>query len=86
MLKIEDRDRVRSLLLDRAPVNAIEGELVGALENALFEAVADPEVTAVVLGSTSPRIFSAGLDLATLSRLDRPEFNLFFSGFERLAR
>lgn len=63
MIRREDRGRVRLLLLDRPPANVLNFAMLDALAREAREADADPSVRAVVLGSTSPKYFSAGLDL-----------------------
>ncbi len=60
------RDRVAEITLQRAPVNAINHELIDGLLAAYAEAKADPGVRAVVLTSAFPRAFSAGMDLAMI--------------------
>jgi enoyl-CoA hydratase/carnithine racemase len=63
LLLSEDRDRVRTLTLNRPDqLNAFSQALYLALAEALREADADPEVAVVLLTGTG-RAFSAGTDL-----------------------
>ena len=63
-LRQERRDGVLWLTLDRPrAANALNGELQRALIAALAQAATDAATRAVVLASTSARIFSAGADL-----------------------
>jgi enoyl-CoA hydratase/carnithine racemase len=66
LLLSEDRDRVRTLTLNRPDqLNAFSQALYVALAEALREADADPEV-AVVLLTGAGRAFSAGTDLVEM--------------------
>jgi enoyl-CoA hydratase/carnithine racemase len=70
MLKVEDRDRVRLLTLDRPEKsNALHPDLIGQLHEALEETAADRDVRVVVMTGSGKR-FSAGLDLSHLAALD----------------
>lgn len=74
-LQTEDRNRVRTLTLDRPEaLNAFNEELYDALTDALLEAAADPGV-AVVLLTGNGRGFSAGTDLLEMhQRATNPDF------------
>jgi enoyl-CoA hydratase/carnithine racemase len=60
------QDRVAEITMRRAPVNAINHELIDDLLNAYARAKADPEVRAVILTSAFGKAFSAGMDLAMI--------------------
>ncbi|MFZ0287329.1 MAG: enoyl-CoA hydratase/isomerase family protein [Terriglobales bacterium] len=60
---------IRELRLNRPPVNALTGELITALRQAVESAPKD-DVRALVLSGTPGR-FSAGLDVPLLMTLDR---------------
>ncbi|HTW14894.1 MAG TPA: enoyl-CoA hydratase-related protein [Nocardioides sp.] len=69
MLQITDRDRVRTLVLDRPEaLNAFNEALYDATAEALLEAAEDPGV-AVVLLTGNGRGFSAGTDLLEMHRI-----------------
>ena len=68
ILKV-DHGAIREVRLNRPPVNALSTEFLRAIGQALEEASRDG-ARAVVL-SGAPGIFSAGLDLPLLVRLDR---------------
>jgi len=74
-LQIEDRNRVRTLTLDRPEaLNAFNEALYDALTEALRAAADDPDV-AVVLLTGSGRAFSAGTDLLEMhARATDPDF------------
>lgn len=77
--KISHPDDIVELKLARPPVNALNPELVAALDGALAEAVADG-ARAVVL-SGSPGLFSAGLDVPELLTLDEKGMRQFWASF-----
>ncbi len=60
-LAVEDHDSVHVWTMQLAPVNALNAEMLDALDAALNAAVADERVAAVVLGS-GLKVFSAGAD------------------------
>jgi enoyl-CoA hydratase/carnithine racemase len=76
VLNTQRQGRVFVATLTRAPVNALNGELIDALETALDEADADSDVTLLHLRSEQ-RAFCAGADLALMqacfARPDGPD-------------
>jgi enoyl-CoA hydratase/carnithine racemase len=82
MLQISDRDRVRTLTLDRPEaLNAFNEALYDATAEALLAAAADPAV-AVVLLTGNGRAFSAGTDLLEMHQLaTNPSFERGAHGF-----
>lgn len=69
MIKRIEHGNVLELSLDRPPVNALDGELIGNLRRDVEQAP-DDGARAVVL-SGSEGMFSAGLDVPALLQLDR---------------
>lgn len=59
-------DRVAEITLKRAPVNAINHDLIDELLRAYARAKEDGEVRAIILTSAFERAFSAGMDLAMI--------------------
>jgi enoyl-CoA hydratase/carnithine racemase len=70
---------VRELRMDRAPVNALNPALVQALRDALAQACTDGARAIVLSGRTG--LFSAGLDVPELIRLDRARMQAFWTDF-----
>ena len=62
MIEIEVHERVREVRLARPPVNALDRQLIRALDEALVAQFDDPSCGAIVL-SGAPGSFSAGLDV-----------------------
>jgi enoyl-CoA hydratase/carnithine racemase len=58
---------VAVLELDRAPVNSLSKEMADALVEAVKEAESDDKVQALVIKSSNPKIFSAGLDITEMN-------------------
>ena len=64
---VEREERVGVVLMNRPKqLNALSGELMGAVVAALREFDADPEIRAIVLGGNE-RAFAAGADIAELA-------------------
>ena len=64
---VEREERVGIVLMNRPKqLNALSGELMGAVVGALQELDADPEVRAIVLGG-GERAFAAGADIGELA-------------------
>jgi enoyl-CoA hydratase/carnithine racemase len=69
LVRTEDRDAVRHLVLNRPEKrNALNGEVVAELGAAIEAAAADPDVRVVVLRGEGP-MFSSGMDVGDLRGL-----------------
>lgn len=75
-------DNVAVLQLDNGKANAMNPELLQALEAGLDAFDSGPGHALVLTGYD--RFFSAGLDLITVSTLDRAAMGSFMAHFERL--
>lgn len=82
MIEVHDNGAVREIRLARAPVNALDLDLVATVTRALTSAPSEG-ARAIVL-SGQPGLFSAGLDVRALLKLDRAEISEFFTRFWRL--
>jgi Delta3-Delta2-enoyl-CoA isomerase len=81
MLEIEDHGHVRTLRLARPPVNALDANLLAALDAAVQAAPADGKRGIVLTGSGGR--WCAGLDVGVLATLDRPALAAFLGTFFR---
>ena len=76
LVRTEDRDAVRHLVLNRPEKrNALNGEVIAELGAAIEAAAADPEVRVVVLRGEGA-MFSSGMDLNDLRELSESPENL----------
>jgi Delta3-Delta2-enoyl-CoA isomerase len=80
-LRIEARDDVAILRMDKARANAIDEPFLTDLAEASHELAADPSVKGVLLASSHPKVFSPGLDLTTLIEFERPAMESFMMKF-----
>lgn len=79
MIKTFDHDGIVELQIDRAPVNALNPELVAKLDQSVASSI-DDGARAVVL-SGRPGLFSAGLDVPELLTLDEKGMRRFWDSF-----
>ena len=83
MLEIIEHGTIREIRLARPPANALNGELVDALDAALSEAALTSQA---VIVSGGPGMFCAGLDVPELITLDRKDFSQMWSSFVSLMK
>lgn len=84
-IAVERAGAVATLRLNRPPVNALNGTLCRELIAAIGELEADPDIDALILTS-APGVFSAGLDVRALYRLEQPAMGTFWFTFCKLFR
>jgi enoyl-CoA hydratase len=83
-VRLEKADGVATLRLDKARGNAIDEALVRDLLDAARELGPDPAVKGVLLLSAHAKVFSPGLDLVTLTTLDRAAMERFMLLFAEM--
>ena len=76
-VRIERRDGLAVLRMDKARGNAIDAPFAGEIRDAARALAGDTSVTGVLLASANPKLFSPGLDLVTLVDYDRPALEKF---------
>lgn len=85
MLEHHDHGSVRELRLARPPANALDPELL----NTLLESIREPGSADALVLSGAPGMFSGGLDVPTLLRLDEEQLRIamerFFAVMEAIA-
>lgn len=64
--EIAENGKVATLIMNRPPVNSLSLEMCQAISNAIKELESKPKIQGIVLASSSPSTFSAGLDLTEL--------------------
>lgn len=80
-LRIERRDALAVLRLDKPRGNAIDEELIGDLSAACAELSRDDGLRGVLLASAHPKLFCPGLDLVSLFGYDRRGMQRFMTAF-----
>ena len=83
LISVEERDGIAVVALDRPPANAFSADLVAELDRTFADGAG---FRAIVLTSTSPKIFSGGWDLTVVSRFARPEMQAFYDAYCDLVR
>jgi enoyl-CoA hydratase/carnithine racemase len=83
LVRVEERDGITVVTLDRPPANAFAPELVARLRDVLRESSG---ARALVLTSANPGFFSAGWDLPLISALDRADMKEYFDSYCDLVR
>jgi enoyl-CoA hydratase/carnithine racemase len=81
MITTDKSDDVLLVKLDRGKTNAINLELVQALDHTVQRVKSDPEIRSLVLTSTNDKFFSIGFDIPSLLDLKRSEFEQFYLSF-----
>ena len=84
ILTIEHQEHVGIIKLNRGVTNAINGDLVSALDDAVKVQAADPNVLGLVLTSSNHKFFSIGLDIPSLFDLDEKEFRSFYQSYNQM--
>jgi enoyl-CoA hydratase len=84
-LNVEVDEGIALLTLDRPEVhNALNGELLRSLADAIAQLGVSPEVRAIILTGAGQRAFSAGADLDEISGLDAPAAHEALSAGQRI--
>lgn len=65
----------------KAPVNSLNTELLGALKTSLLEAQGNRS-KGVILTSSLPNVFSAGLDITEIYNTDKKQLTDFWNTFQ----
>jgi enoyl-CoA hydratase/carnithine racemase len=68
-VKMSVEERVALITIDHPPVNAFNAATVMELDSALDEALASPEVKALIITGAGPNVFVAGADINEIARL-----------------
>jgi enoyl-CoA hydratase/3-hydroxyacyl-CoA dehydrogenase len=69
-VKLETRDQMAIVWLDRPPANSISPEVVEALRKAWDAVTASSSTRAVVFASANPMLFCAGADIKAFTKMD----------------
>jgi enoyl-CoA hydratase len=83
IVRVEAREEIALVTLDRPPANAFVPELIEGLRRAFAESSGG---RAVLLSSALPNLFSAGWDLPTIVHFDRGQMGRFVDSYCDLVR
>ena len=83
-VSIEHQNQVAILKLNQGVTNAINGDLVIALDSALKSQAANPDVLGMVLTSSNSKFFSIGLDIPNLIDLGEEDFRSFYQSYNQM--
>ncbi len=83
IVRVEAREGIALITLDRPPANAFVPELIEELHQAF---AGSSEARAVLLASALPNLFSAGWDLPTIVHFDRGQMRRFVDSYCDLVR
>lgn len=84
MIRTEHRDKVFLIKLSKGVTNALDLPLVNELTTTLQTVKNNPDVHALVLGSSSDKFFSIGFDIPQLFELSQQDFQHFYQAFNRV--
>jgi len=83
-VQVDVTDGIGTIRLAGPRGNALSDEMVSDLSSALRTVGGEPEVKAVLLASAHPKLFCPGLDLVSLSEINRTEMGAFMLNFATL--
>ena len=83
-IKLEIKESVAVLTLNRSVTNPINLKLLNELEKAIKIVEKDPAVSGFVLTSSSDKFFSIGFDIPEIYHYTKEEFRIFFKKFNRV--
>ncbi len=72
------------LRLNRPPVNSLNLDLLRALSNAITECEGNADIHGIILASSNPKIFSAGLDIMEMYQPDAARLRTFWTALQDL--
>lgn len=84
LFRLECRDQVAILKLNRGTTNALNLQLVNQLAENLRKVRDDPDMHSLVLGSSNDKFFSIGFDIPELLELVKKDFKVFYQAFNRV--
>ncbi|GMI06264.1 hypothetical protein TrVE_jg13516 [Triparma verrucosa] len=75
---------VAVLELDRPPVNSLSLEMATSITSHIKQIESDPQIRSLILTSSNPKIFSAGLDITEMSRPSKTRLSTFWRSIQSL--
>mmetsp|Transcript_8611 Transcript_8611/g.26741 ORF Transcript_8611/g.26741 Transcript_8611/m.26741 type:complete len:315 (-) Transcript_8611:48-992(-) len=78
-IRKHENSRMATILLNSPPVNALTKQTLDALASAIKECEQDDEIDGIVFRSCNPKLFTAGLDIASFYPYDVDKFRSYWS-------
>lgn len=83
-LDVNEETGIGTLTMSRPPANTLSLEMFQAMSNAIQTAENNSALQALIVASSSPKIFCAGLDLAEIYQPDSDRIQNFWNSFQQL--
>eukprot|EP00934_Nitzschia_sp_Nitz4_P000829 Nitzschia sp. Nitz4//scaffold85_size83877//42020//42966//NITZ4_005230-RA/size83877-augustus-gene-0.161-mRNA-1//-1//CDS//3329559140//829//frame0 len=82
LLDLNEETAIGTLTLNRKPANSLSLELLTSISDAVQTAEANPSIKALIVTSSSDKIFSAGVDIHEMYEPDTERFYNFWRAFQ----
>ncbi|CAB9514188.1 CoA delta isomerase 1, mitochondrial [Seminavis robusta] len=84
LTSIDGDTGVATITMNQAPVNSLSLEMCQAITTAIKEVESQPEIQSLVLASSLPGVFCAGLDITELHKPDEKRLTDFWHSFQQI--
>eukprot|EP00934_Nitzschia_sp_Nitz4_P000552 Nitzschia sp. Nitz4//scaffold85_size83877//40699//41643//NITZ4_005229-RA/size83877-augustus-gene-0.160-mRNA-1//-1//CDS//3329559137//552//frame0 len=84
LLDLNEETAIGTLTMNRKPANSLNLELMQSISTAIKTAEANPKIKALILTSSSDKIFSAGLDIYEMYQPETERFYNWWTAFQDL--
>ena len=81
---INEDDGIAMLTMIRPPANSLNLQMNEAISTSIKDIESNPKIQSVILTSTNPKIFSAGLDVSELVNPDIDRLPLFWNSLQQV--
>lgn len=81
---INEDDGIAMLTMNRPPANSLNLQMNEAISTSIKDIESNPKIQSVILTSTNPKIFSAGLDVSELVNPDIDRLPLFWNSLQQV--
>ncbi|CAK4703479.1 hypothetical protein LEN26_019674 [Aphanomyces euteiches] len=82
LVTVERREGYAVVRMNRAPVNSLNLEMFKALEKTVADLEKDKAIKGLILASTNPKVFSAGLDIMEMYQPKTHRLREFWAAFQ----
>eukprot|EP00571_Detonula_confervacea_P016831 CAMPEP_0172299972 /NCGR_PEP_ID=MMETSP1058-20130122/2161_1 /TAXON_ID=83371 /ORGANISM="Detonula confervacea, Strain CCMP 353" /LENGTH=321 /DNA_ID=CAMNT_0013009607 /DNA_START=72 /DNA_END=1037 /DNA_ORIENTATION=+ len=81
---VDENAGIAMLTMNRPPANSLSLEMNEAICSSIKNIEANPKIQSVILASSNPKIFSAGLDISELVSPDKDRLPKFWSSLQQV--